>query len=59
MFLPGDTLVAVTSETNRAVITVDEKRGSIVRVAMTNQNGSHMVGVTADGRRGYCGDIGS
>lgn len=59
VFLPGDTLVAVTSETNRAVLTVDVRSGTIVRVAMTNQAGSHMVGVTADGRRGYTGDIGS
>jgi DNA-binding beta-propeller fold protein YncE len=59
VFLPGDTLVAVTSETHRAVLTVDIRSGSIVRVAMTNQAGSHMVGVTADGRRGYTGDIGS
>lgn len=59
VFLPGDTLVAVTSETHRAVLTVDLRSGAIVRVAMTNQAGSHMVGVTADGRRGYTGDIGS
>jgi DNA-binding beta-propeller fold protein YncE len=59
VFLPGDTLVAVTSETHRAVLTVDVRSGTIVRVAMTNQAGSHMVGVTADGRRGYTGDIGS
>jgi DNA-binding beta-propeller fold protein YncE len=59
VFLPGDTLVAVTSETHRAVLTVDIRSGAIVRVAMTNQAGSHMVGVTADGRRGYTGDIGS
>jgi DNA-binding beta-propeller fold protein YncE len=58
VFLPGDTLVAVTSETNRAVITVDVRRGSVVRVAMTNQAGSHMVGVTNAGTRGYTGDIG-
>ncbi|MBL8983113.1 MAG: hypothetical protein JNL26_13065 [Gemmatimonadetes bacterium] len=59
VFLPGDTLVAVTSETHRAVLTVDVRSGAIVRVAMTNQAGSHMVGVTADGKRGYTGDIGS
>ena len=59
VFLPGDSLVAVTSETNRAVVTVDVRRGTVVRVAKTDQQGSHMVGVTADGRRGYTGDIGS
>ena len=57
--LPGDPLVAVTSETNRAVVTVDVRRGTVVRVAKTDQAGSHMVGVTADGLRGYTGDIGS
>lgn len=59
VFLPGDTLVAVTSETHKAVLTVDVRRGTIVRVAMTNQLGSHMVGVVANGTRGYTGDIGS
>ena len=59
VFLPGDSMVAVTSETNRAVVTVDVRRGTVVRVAKTDQQGSHMVGVTADGRRGYTGDIGS
>jgi DNA-binding beta-propeller fold protein YncE len=59
VFLPGDSLVAVTSETNRAVVTVDVRRGTVMRVAKTDQQGSHMVGVTADGRRGYTGDIGS
>ena len=59
VFLPGDSMVAVTSETNRAVVTVDVRRGTVMRVAKTDQQGSHMVGVTADGRRGYTGDIGS
>lgn len=59
VFLPGDSLVAVTSETNKAVITVHVRTGALVRVAMTNQLGSHMVGVVASGVKGYTGDIGS
>jgi YVTN family beta-propeller protein len=59
VFLPGDTLVTVTSETNRAVILVDVRHGSVVATVPTNQAGSHMVGVVADGSRGYTGDIGS
>ena len=58
-FLPGDTLVAVTSETNRAVLLVDVRTGAIVRVVPTAQTGSHMVAVTGDGRRAWTGNIGS
>lgn len=59
VFLPGDTIVAVTSEANRAVILVDIRSGAIVRAAVTGQSGSHMVGVAADGIRAWTGDIGS
>ena len=59
VFLPGDTLVAVTSETNGAVLLVDVVRGAIVRTVRTEQAGSHMVGVRADGVMGYTGNIGS
>lgn len=59
VFLPGDSLVAVTSETNRAVILVDVRHGHVVATVPTNQAGSHMVGVVADGSKGYTGDIGS
>jgi YVTN family beta-propeller protein len=58
-FLPGDTLVAVTSETNRAVLLVNVHSGAIVRVVQTAQTGSHMVAVTGDGRRAWTGNIGS
>lgn len=59
VFLPGDTEVAVTSEANRVVIIVNVVKGEIVKVIPTEQNGSHMVGVTADGRHGFTGNIGS
>lgn len=58
-FLPGDSLVAVTVEASRAVLLVDIRAGRVVRAVMTDRNGSHMVGVAADGVRAWTGDIGS
>jgi DNA-binding beta-propeller fold protein YncE len=58
-FLPGDSVVAVTSETNRAVLLVHVARGDVVRAIGTEQNGSHMVGISGDGRRAWTGNIGS
>lgn len=57
-FLPGDSLVAVTVETNQAVLVVHVGRGEVVREISTGQRGSHMIAVTADGRRGYTANIG-
>lgn len=59
VFLPGDSLVAVTAEANRAVLVVHVRTGAIVRAVITEQAGSHMVGVAADGVRAWTGDIGS
>jgi YVTN family beta-propeller protein len=59
VFLPGDTLVVVTSEVNRALVIVNIIRGTVIRAIPTDQNGSHMVGVTGDGRRAWTGNIGS
>ena len=59
VMMPGDSLVAVTVEANKAVLLVRLATGEITRVVSTGQNGSHMVGVTADGTRGWTGDIGS
>ena len=59
VLLPGDSLVAVTSETNRHLLIVRVETGDIVKAIATQQNGSHMVGVTADGTRGWTGNIGS
>lgn len=58
-YLPGDSTVAVTSEANRAVIVVNVRSGAIVKAVMTDQQGSHMVGVARDGVRAWTGDIGS
>lgn len=59
VLLTGDSLVAVTSEANKAVLLVRVATGEIAKVVPTNQAGSHMVGVTADGTRGWTGDMGS
>jgi len=57
-YLPGDSLVIVTSERTNNVVIVAVGAGEIRKVIPTNQRGSHMVGVTADGRRAWTGNIG-
>ena len=59
VMLPGDSLVAVTSEVNGVLLIVHVARGEVVRAIPTTQRGSHMVGVTGDGRRAWTGNIGS
>lgn len=59
VFLPGDSLVAVTSETTRNVVLVNVVAGAVRRAVTTEEAGSHMVGVTADGAKAYTGNIGS
>lgn len=59
VFLPGDSVVAVTSEANKFVVLVHVTTGAILKAVPTNKNGSHMVGVNAVGTRGWTGDIGS
>jgi len=59
VFLPGDSLVAVTSEATGNVLVVNIREGQIRRAVPTTQNGSHMVAVAADGRRAFTGNIGS
>jgi YVTN family beta-propeller protein len=56
--LPGDSTVIVTSEMARAMVLVSIERG-VVGAIPTGQPGSHMVAVTADGRRGYTANVGS
>lgn len=58
VLLAGDSIVAVTSEANRALLLVRVATGEIAKAIPTDQAGSHMVGVTADGRRGWTGNIG-
>ena len=59
VFLPGDSLAAVTSEATRNVVIVNVLRGAIQSAIGTGNNGSHMIGVTANGEKGFTGNIGS
>ena len=59
VFLPGDSLVAVTSESTGQVVIVHVAEGAVRRAIPTRHRGSHMVAVTGDGSRLYTGDIGS
>ena len=59
VFLPGDSLVAVTSESTGTVVIVRIADGEIVEALSTNARGSHMVAATADGRTLWTGDMGS
>lgn len=58
-YLPGDSLVAVTSEASQHVVIVAVATGEIRKAVPTRHPGSHMVGVAADGRRAWTGDMGS
>ena len=57
-FLPGDSVVAVTSEASRHVVLVHVADGVIRTVIPTNFAGSHMIGIARDGRRAFTGNIG-
>ena len=50
-FLPGDTLVVVTSEGSKAILLVDFRSGAVLKTMPTNGRGSHMLGVSAKGDR--------
>ena len=56
-FFPGDTLFAVTSEANRAVLVVDLRTGRIVRRLSSGGRGPHMIGLSADGTKMVGGNI--
>lgn len=56
-FLPGGRLVAVTCEATRTLVIVDVVEGVVRHAIETEAGGSHMVGVTADGTRGYTGNM--
>jgi DNA-binding beta-propeller fold protein YncE len=59
VYLPGDSIVAVTSESTQNLLIVAVSSGEIRKVIPTQQQGSHMVGVTGDGKRAWTGNIGS
>jgi DNA-binding beta-propeller fold protein YncE len=56
-FLPGDSLVAVTSEDTRTVVVVRLSGGTIVGAVSTEAGGSHMLALVASGERVYTGNI--
>jgi len=58
MFLPGDeTRVAVTSETTQNVVLVNLVEGKVEQAIGTTAGGSHMVAITADGKRAFTSNI--
>ena len=57
-FLPGDSVLAVTSETSQAVLLVNFASGAVTAVP-TQQAGSHMLAVSPDGRTIYTANVGS
>lgn len=52
-FLPGDSLLAVTSEESRHVVIIRVSDGEVVRAIPTDQGGSHMLALIGDGGRIY------
>lgn len=56
-FLPGDTLVAVTSETSKSIILLDVRSGAVVKRLPTNGRAPHMIGLSANGDRLVTGNI--
>jgi len=56
-FMPGDTLIAVTSETTGNVVLVRVADGAVVRAIPTGQNTSHMLAITGDARTIWTGNI--
>jgi len=56
-FLPGDSLLAVTSEATGNVVLVRIADGTVARAIPTTQRGSHMLAIPADGRRIFTGNI--
>jgi DNA-binding beta-propeller fold protein YncE len=59
VFLPGDSLVAVTSEATGHVAVVHVGAGVVRRAVPTQAAGSHMVAVAADGATAFTGNMGS
>jgi len=56
-FLPGDTIVAVSSETTQQVALVDVRSGTVLRLLPTRGRTSHMVALTARADRLFTGNI--
>lgn len=60
VFMPGDeSRVVVTSEATQLIVLVNLAEGKVENIIPTQATGSHMVGVTADGRRAFTSNVGS
>jgi YVTN family beta-propeller protein len=60
VFLPGnESRVVVTSESTQNVVLVDLAAGSVIAAIPTQATGSHMVAVTADGKRAFTSNVGA
>jgi DNA-binding beta-propeller fold protein YncE len=59
VFLPGDSIVAVTSEATSHLVLVHVGEGVVRKAIGTGNTGSHMVGVTANGMTGFTGNMGT
>lgn len=57
-FLPGDTILAVTAQADRAVLLVDFRSGRVLQALPTDGRVPHMLGVSADGAHIVAGNIG-
>jgi YVTN family beta-propeller protein len=58
VFLPGSNdMLALTSEATQRVVLVDIAKGSVVGDIPTGNELSHMLGITADGKRIYTANI--
>jgi YVTN family beta-propeller protein len=57
VFLPGDSIVAVTAEAGKAVLLVSVRDGRVTDTLPTNGRGSHMVALTARGDRAFTANI--
>jgi len=58
-FLPGDSLLAVTSETSRAVLLVGVGDGAVRAVIPTEQQGTHILAVAPGGGKVWTANVGS
>jgi YVTN family beta-propeller protein len=60
VFLPSDeTRVVVTSESTQRLVLVNLATGSVEHAIATQAGGSHMVAITADGKRAFTANVGS
>src|SRR5690349_6043 len=57
-FLPGSTTtIAVTSEASQNVVIVDIAAGKVLSAIPTRHPGSHMLGITADGKHVFTSNV--